>query len=232
MKKLRLIQNAQRPLPAPTPIASAIGVPDAIRDRLAPIVLDAYSSGDFHRVDMRSLAKEAGMSFSTIYRYFGDKEALLFWFIDYWFRDLYPYAVEPLTSERSSKDALLECLRRHLAFYDKHPKVGRIVFLTVPLDRWMRDDTYHQHPVMSTFLSYFAQGQSRGDLRTDVSTVAMLDAFVALFNRSFLMWEYRRRKYSLVGTADETFQILWSGIAAATDPTKGTAKPRSRVKKS
>lgn len=203
------------------------GVPQDIRDRLSPVVLEVYSSGDFHRADMRSLAKEAGMSFSTIYRHFGDKEALLFWFINDWLRELYPHAIEPLTDGRPLREALFECLRRHLDFYARHPKVGRIVFMTVPLDRWMRDESYHQHEVMRSLLQALAAGQARGELRPDVGTVAMLDAFTGLFHRAFLMWEYRRRKTSLVDQAQQTFDLLWGGIGAppGVSPAVGSAAP-------
>lgn len=221
MSRLRLVPPKESPPPGGVddvvpaePAAPRAAVPQHIRDRLSPVVLDVYSSGDFHRADMRSLAKEAGMSFATIYRHFGDKEALLFWFINDWFRDLYPYAVQPLTDGWPLREALFECLRRHMEFYDKHPKVGRIVFMTVPLDRWMRDESYHQHEVMRTLLQAMAAGQARGELRPDVSPVAMLDAFTGLFNRSFLMWEYRRRKAPLVEKAQETFNLLWGGIGA------------------
>lgn len=156
------------------------------------------------------------MSFSTIYRYFGDKETLLFWFIGEWFKELYPYAMLPLTDGRPLSDGLKECLRRHLEYYARHPKVGRIVFLTVPLERWMRDDSYHQHDVMRLLLDALVEGQKRGELRGDVAPLAMLDAFIGMFNRTFLMWEYRRRKYALVSKTDETFSILWDGMRKQT----------------
>ena len=68
-------------------VASEAKIPEW-RARLRPVVLDAFAEADFHRVDMRSIADKAGMSLHTIYRYFGDKEKLLFAFIDDWLIDL------------------------------------------------------------------------------------------------------------------------------------------------
>src|SRR5437868_6886320 len=79
-----------------SPTSSAQSIPANLRDRLSPVVMEIYSAGDFHRVDMRTIARDAGMSFRTIYRYFGDKETLLFWFIKHWLEGLYPVALKPL----------------------------------------------------------------------------------------------------------------------------------------
>ncbi len=164
------------------------------------------------------------MSFNTIYRYFGDKESLLFWFINDWLHELYPHAVAPLLEESSVAAGMLESLRRHLMFYERHPKVGRIIFLTVPLERWMRDETYHQHLVMKTFIRAIAAGQARGELRPDVTPLAILDAFAGMLNRTFVMWEYRRRKYSLAGKAEEVFSLIWGGIGAPTKKRKAVSR--------
>ncbi|WP_175779504.1 TetR/AcrR family transcriptional regulator [Burkholderia anthina] len=209
---------------APVSSLPSSSIPPDVRDRLSPVVLNVYSTGDFHRADMRSIAKDAGMSFNTIYRYFGDKESLLFWFINDWLHELYPYAVAPLLEESSIATGMLESLRRHFMFYEKHPKVGRIIFLTVPLERWMRDETYHQHAVMKTFIRAITAGQERGELRADVTPLAILDSIAGMLNRTFVMWEYRRRKYSLVGKTEEVFSIIWGGVGTP-------AKNRKPVKR-
>lgn len=193
--------------------------------------MDLYSAGDFHRVDMRSIAREAGMSFRTIYRYFGDKESLLFWFIQHWLSDLYPAALEPLEGDAGLKVKLLGVLEAHLAFYEKHPNVGRIIFMTVPLERWMRDPSYAQRELMRRVLQAINEAQQRGELRADIDSRVILDAWSAIFNRAFLMWEYRRRSYSLKGQAAPLFSILWHGIAGASAPTKTAAPTRKPAQK-
>lgn len=208
-------------------------IPADLRDRLSPVVMELYSAGDFHRVDMRSIAREAGMSFRTIYRYFGDKESLLFWFIAHWLTDLYPAALAELDGDASLKAKLLGLLEVHLAFYAKHPNVGRIIFMTVPLERWMRDPSYAQPELMRRVLHVITDAQQRGELRADIDSLVILDAWSALFNRAFLMWEYRRRSYSLTEQAAPLFSILWNGIAgpgATTNAPASTGKPaRKRV---
>lgn len=219
------------------PVAQAVSLPNpndipaALRDRLSPVVMDLYSAGDFHRVDMRSIAREAGMSFRTIYQYFGDKESLLFWFIQHWLSGLYPAALEPLEGDAGLRVKLLGVLEAHLAFYEKHPNVGRIIFMTVPLERWMREPSYAQPEFMRRVLQAIKDAQQQGELRPDIDSRVILDAWSAIFNRAFLMWEYRRRSYSLKGQAAPLFSILWNGIAGAGATTNVPASTRKPAKK-
>jgi len=214
-------------LKATATISQVQSIPDGLRDRLSPVIKDIYSAGDFHRADMRAIAREAGMSFRTIYRYFGDKEALLFWFIEHWLQGLYPAALEPLDGPGDLKVKLLGVLRLHLEFYEKNPNVGRIIFMTVPLERWMRDPSYAQRELMRRLLTAIKDAQQQGELRCDVDGRLILDTFNAIFNRAFLMWEYRRRSYSLVEQAAPLLSILWNGVVA-NNATGTAAQPSAK----
>jgi AcrR family transcriptional regulator len=44
--------------------------------RLEAAVMEVFSSVDFHKANIRTVAKKAGVSFSTIYKYYGSKEGL------------------------------------------------------------------------------------------------------------------------------------------------------------
>lgn len=197
-------------------------VPAAMLEKLSPVVMETYASGDFHTADMRTIARESSTSFRSIYRYFGDKQTLLFRFINYWFEGLYPQAFAPLDGNEPIAERLREVLMRHCAFYERNPKVGRIVFITVPLSCWMQDASYAQSEMMEKLLRAIKQSQAKGELRPDVPALAILDAFNGVFNRTFLMWEYRGRKDSLSQQADLMFKVLWGGIHG---------EPQKKVKK-
>ena len=188
-------------------------VPEDVVNRLSPVVLRTFSEEDFHRVDMRSIAREAGMSFATIYRYFHDKEALLFWFIAHGLRELYPAALATLDTTETTLVRVQNYLLAHLEFYARRPEVGRVIFMTVPLQRWIRDETYRAQGPAQRLLEVIAEGQAIGEIRADVTKVVVFDLWSGVFNRAFLMWEYRGRSYSLVGQADALCRILLTGIA-------------------
>lgn len=217
-----------RDKPTPSEPARPHDVPADVVARLGPVVLRTFSGEDFHRVDMRSIAREAGMSFATIYRHFRDKEALLFWFISYWLADLYRAALETLEADESPLTRLQQYLRVHLAFYERHPEIGRIIFMTVPLERWMRDETYRANEPVRRVLAVIAEGQALGEIRDDVSRVAVLDAWSGIFNRAFLMWEYRGRSYSLTGQWKALCRVLVGGIASPAAPAVSPRRPRPR----
>jgi AcrR family transcriptional regulator len=216
----------KKPTTQPDPVADEpSAIPAAMMEKLSPVVMETYASGDFHRADMRTIARESSTSFRSIYKYFGDKQALLFRFINYWFEGLYPAAVEPLDGDEPIAERLRQVLMRHCDFYERNPQVGRIVFITVPLSCWMQDDSYAQPEVMDKLLRAIRQGQAQGELRSDVPALAILDAFNGMFNRTFLMWEYRGRKGSLSKQAELMFRVFWGGI-------EGEAKPKARRSRS
>lgn len=193
--------------------AEALTIPASVISRLDPVVLQVFSRGDFHRVDMRTIAKQAGMSFTTIYRYFGDKEALLFWFIAHWLKDLTQAVVTAIDANEGDTLAQLKSsLTSHFAYYEKKPDVGRIIFMTVPLERWMRDPTYKYRVPMQRILAVISQGQKQGLIRRDTSVALVMDLIFGLFNRTFLMWEYRGRVDSLVAKSDACFDLIVGGV--------------------
>ena len=53
-----------------------------VKERLEKAVLDIFSHSDFHKANIRDVAKKAGVSFSTIYKHYGSKERLVFAFVD------------------------------------------------------------------------------------------------------------------------------------------------------
>lgn len=193
-------------------------IPESVIRRLDPVVLEVFSRGDFHRVDMRSIARQAGMSFTTIYRHFSDKETLLFWFISYWLRDLQAIAVAALEGGGSCLELMRRYLITHLRFYEERPDVGRIVFMTVPLERWMQHSMFSYQEPTRKLLEVIKAGQKAKEIRGDVSAIAVADLLSGVFNRAFLMWEYRGRSYPLVEQAEEVISLITSGLAGPTSP--------------
>jgi AcrR family transcriptional regulator len=187
-------------------------VPASVVQRLDPVVLAVFSRGDFHRVDMRTIARQAGMSFSTIYRHFKDKESLLFWFIAHWLQVLERDAVAALDARGGTLMKLKNYLVAHFSFYEQHPDVGRIIFMTVPLERWMRDPTYQYKLPARRLLEVITDGQKTGSIRPDVAPSMVMDLMFGLFNRTFLMWEHRGRVDSLVAKAEACIDMVFEGI--------------------
>ncbi|MCP4720964.1 MAG: helix-turn-helix transcriptional regulator, partial [Desulfobacteraceae bacterium] len=53
-------------------------MPEKLKARLFPVVLDLFSNHDFHGVNIREISRQSGISSGTIYKYFSSKEQLIF----------------------------------------------------------------------------------------------------------------------------------------------------------
>lgn len=189
-------------------------IPDQVVARLNPVIIRVFAAGDFHRVDMRSIAKSAGMSFTTIYKHFQDKEKLLFWFIGHWIDELQSRVLASLDESLRPIANMRRVMEAHFRYYEDNPEIGRIIFMTVPLARWMEDSTYRYSEITRILLALVRAGQTSGDIRADVDPVAVLDLFNAMFNRTFLMWEYRGRQEPMASQVDRIFDLLLHGIGS------------------
>lgn len=183
-----------------------------LRARLREAVLKAFSEEDFHNVDMRSIAADCGMSFSTIYKYFGDKEHLLFEFISEWLGDLRQRLADGVLGLESPREKMRRCLWIHLQYYEEHPGVGRAMFMSVPLQTWMRDPTYVQAEFFVPMRAMIKDAQAVGIIDPTLHPQQVIDFFIGSIQRAVIMWEYRKRRYQLTSQFEPLFKVLWNGI--------------------
>ena len=184
-----------------------------IRRRIEAAVLDIFSESDFHRANMRTVAKKAGVSFSSIYKYYGSKEKLLFTCIDNCLSELNERMIDHLQGIEDLKEKLRKVFWVQLDFYERNPNVGTILFLTIPYKKWMADKTFNQNKMINVFLDVARQGQKEEILKTDVRAGVLLDFMLGLVQRCFIMWIFRGKKESLSGNANVLFEMLWSAIS-------------------
>lgn len=184
-----------------------------VLSRLEATVLDVFSKTDFHRANIREVAKKTGISFSTIYKYYGSKEGLVFSFIDNWLSELGDRMIDHLQGMEDVKEKLRKVLWLQLDYYERNPGVGRILFLTIPYEKWMADETYKQEKMFNIFLDVIRQGQKDGILNTKVRAGTLIDFMYGLIHRCFTMWLYRGQKESLARNTNMLFEIIWRGIS-------------------
>jgi AcrR family transcriptional regulator len=184
-----------------------------IRRRIEAAVLDIFSDADFHRANMRTVAKKAGVSFSYIYKYYGSKERLLFAYIDNCLSELNERMIDHLKGIEDLKEKMRKAFWVQLDFYERNPNVGRILFLTMPYKKWMADKTFNQNKMINVFLDVAKQGQKEGILKADVQAGVLLDFMLGLVHRRFTMWIFRGQKESLSGNANVLFEMLWRAIS-------------------
>ena len=183
------------------------------RTRLDQAVLEVFSARDFHRASIREIAKKAGVSFTSIYKYYGSKEGLLFAYIDKFLRELTDRMIDHLQGIEDLKEKLRKTFWLQLDFYERNPDLGRILFLTVPFKKWMADKKFKQNSMIQVFLDVTKQGQKDGVLNQNVKAGVLLDFILGLVQRTFIMWIFRGQNESLSGNANVLFEMLWRAIS-------------------
>jgi len=194
------------------------GINPEVLQRLEIAVMDIFSSSDFHKANMRDVAKRAGISFSTIYNHFGSKERLLFAFVDKGLGKLTDRIVDHLKGIQDIKEKMRKVLWLQLDYYERYPELGRILFMTVPMKTWIADESFRQKKMINLYLDVLKEGQARGQLNPDVRAGVLLDFMLGTVQRAFVMWVSRGQQGGLTDQTSFLLDMIWRAIAnPATD---------------
>ncbi len=184
-----------------------------VNKRLEKAVMDVFSHSDFHRANIRDVAKAAGVSFTTIYKHFGSKEQLVFTYVDIWLGRLTNRIIDHLQGIEDLKEKLRKVLWLQLDYYERHPYLGRMLFMTLPMGTWMADKTFDQKKMIHLYLEVLKKGQDQGILNPLVRSGILLDIMLGLVQRSFFMWVQRGCKESLAAQSNVLFDMIWRAIS-------------------
>ncbi len=184
-----------------------------IEKRLETAVLEVFSESDFHKANIRTIAKKAGVSFSTIYGYYGSKEGLVFAVVDVCLGKLTDRITDHLQGIEDLKEKLRKVFWLQLDYYEKNPMLGKILFMTIPMKTWIADKTFQQKKMINLFLEVLRQGQTEKILNPNVRAGVLLDFMLGFVQRSFFMWVSRGQKESLSSQAAMLFEMVWRAIS-------------------
>lgn len=185
-----------------------------IQKRLEAAVIEIFSESDFHQANIRTVAKKAGVSFSTIYGYYGSKEGLVFAVVDVWLGKLTDRIIDHLQGIEDLKEKLRKVFWLQLDYYERNEGLAKILFMTLPMKTWMADKTFQQKKMMNLFLEVLCQGQQEGVLNPHVRAGVLLDFMMGFVQRTFFMWVSRGQKESMIAQANVLFEMVWRAISA------------------
>ena len=211
-KPIAVQRNAGLAEVQPSPSAVTELRPE-VKSRLEKAVLEIFSESDFHKANIRDVARRAGVSFTTIYRHYGSKERLLFAFVDVWLGELTERIIDHLQGIEDLKEKMRKVLWLQLDYYERHQGLGKIIFMTLPMQTWMADRSFRQKRMINLYLEVLRKGQSEGILNSRVRAGILLDFMLGTVQRSFVMWVSRGQKESLTGQTQVLFEMIWRAIA-------------------
>lgn len=189
------------------------GMDPETRRRIEGAVLQLFSQQEFHRVKLIDIATVAQVSLQTIYKYYGNKETLLFTSLDTWLGELAGRMIDHLQGIENYKDRLRKVFWLMLDYFENNPQVAQIIMSSVYLDTWRRDDTFRQPELMSIFLKVLGEGRTQGVFNDEVDEKDLLDFFLGVATRKITMWLVRGRNEPLSDRAPLLFEMLWQAIA-------------------
>jgi AcrR family transcriptional regulator len=188
-----------------------------VHARLEKAVLEIFSESDFHKANIRDVAQKAGVSFTTIYKHYGSKERLLFSFVDIWLGNLTERITDHLQGIEDLKEKMRKVYWLQLDYYERHPGLGKILFMTLPMQTWMSDETFRQKRMINLYLEVLKKGQAEGILNPQVRAGVLLDFMLGTVQRAFFMWVSRGQQKSLAGESQVLFDMVWRAIARPSD---------------
>ena len=184
-----------------------------VRARLEKAVLEIFSQSDFHKANIRDVARRAGVSFTTIYKHYGSKERLLFSFVDIWLGKLTERIIDHLQGIEDLKEKMRKVYWLQLDYYERHQGLGKILFMTLPMQTWMSDQSFRQKRMINLYLEVLKKGQAEGILNPHVRAGVLLDFMLGSVQRAFFMWVSRGQQESLAGQSQVLFDMVWRAIA-------------------
>jgi AcrR family transcriptional regulator len=188
-----------------------------VHARLEKAVLEIFSESDFHKANIRDVAQKAGVSFTTIYKHYGSKERLVFSFVDIWLGNLTERITDHLQGIEDLKEKMRKVYWLQLDYYERHPGLGKILFMTLPMQTWMSDQTFRQKRMINLYLEVLKRGQAEGILNPQVRAGVLLDFMLGSVQRAFFMWVSRGQQESLAGQSQVLFDMVWRAIARPSD---------------
>jgi hypothetical protein len=111
------------------------------------------------------------------------------------------------------KEKLRKVFWLHLDYYERNEGLGRILFMTLPMQTWMTDESFDQKKRVRLIIDVLKQGQQQGIINPNVRAGSLLDFMLGFIQRSFFMWIIRGKQGSLVEEANNLFEMVWQGMA-------------------
>lgn len=183
-----------------------------IHQRLEPAVIDVFSNVDFYQANMRDIAGKAGMSFGTIYKYYKNKNHLLFSFILNWFSQLQDRIRDHMQGIDDTREKLRKLIWVQLDYLERNEDIGRIIWIRTPYSAWMADEAYESNPLLEIILEILRDGQAKGTINSKIRTSLCVNLIATTTSWAFIDWIYKGKGRKLTDDLPIVFEVIWRAI--------------------
>lgn len=184
----------------------------ATLDKIEKAVRQLFAGNDASDITMIQIANTANVSLQTLYKYFGDKQTVLYTIMDIVLGRLAARMMDHLQGIDSVEDRLRKTLWVCLDFVDTQPDAV-MVLSKVSIARFHNIAIYKNKELIDAFLSVLEDGQKRGVLVDTVPLYILFDVFMGFISRLGIMHTVRQANVPLNANFDALFNILWRSMS-------------------
>ena len=184
----------------------------ATLDKIEKAVRQLFAGNDASDITMIQIANTSNVSLQTLYKYFGDKQTVLYTIMDIVLGRLAARMMDHLQGIDSVADRLRKTLWVCLDFVDTQPDAV-MVLSKVSIARFHNIAIYKNKELIDAFLSVLQDGQKRGVLVDTVPLYILFDVFMGFISRLGIMHTVRQANVPLNDNFDALFNILWRSMS-------------------
>ncbi|MCH5377182.1 MAG: TetR/AcrR family transcriptional regulator [Planctomycetes bacterium] len=182
-----------------------------------------FARQGFRGTDVQEIADRAGVGKGTVYRYFGDKQAL-FWATAYWvLEQLHSRLKDATDPADGALNKLSASCRTYAKFFAENPDYLEVFVLDRAEFRG-RAPEHHQElheQMIREFTEIIEQGMASGEVRRDDPRKIVWTLGSTLYG-SVVFAAFSKQEQSITELAAHATEIFLRGIATASDQ-EGTA---------
>lgn len=174
--------------------------------------LEVFSEDDFNKVTVRAIAERANVGLGTIYIYFPAKESILFSILESKANEAAAAIESNIDWGESIYNTIQKAVWHTCSFLQANIRFGMLIFNDIPLKSWRTDRVFRESSWNRLIIRIFEKGQAKGELRSDIDAIAMMDATHALVQRQFQMWVLREKSEKLTSVSNQLTEIIYSAF--------------------
>jgi TetR/AcrR family fatty acid metabolism transcriptional regulator len=186
------------------------------RDRILKAAVKVFAKSGFHATRVSEVAKAAGVADGTIYLYFKSKEELLVSLFEDRVQKLLQFMKDELSKEPTAAGRLRALVDMQLGLLEGERELAEVITVILRQSTRLLKEFAAPH-----FLAYLeaiagivADGQARGEFRTDVSPSIAARAIFGALDGITLTWALGRAEQgALARAAKQLADVLLRGLS-------------------
>ncbi len=186
--------------------------PEAL-EALRKTILEIFANGMYQDVGIRQICKQARVSPQTVYKYFGNKNEMLYACIRSDLETLYVEALKQADTKVNTIDKCMSFLNTWCCFYFKNPGIARIVFLNIPQAYWLGHNQLMHTSLHRGIIRTILEGQNQSAVWDETSAELLAHAMMGIAHRLMIRWLISEEN------SERTKQALTTTLRKLLEPT-------------